>query len=60
MWEWEQEKRERMGNRNRNGRSGSISNELDIDPAADDVATKAFRDSIAEKMWIDYQAYVHR
>lgn len=60
VWEWEQEKRERMGNQNRNGRSVSISNELDINPGADDVGMKAFRDSIVEKMWIDYQAYVHR
>jgi len=57
VWEREEEEeRERMGNR----RSASISNGLDIDPAADDIGMKGFRDRLAQQMWIDYQTYVNR
>ena len=57
MWEREEEeKRERMENR----RGGIISNEFDIDPAAEDIGMKGFRDRLAQQMWIDYQTYVNR
>ena len=57
VWEREEEvERERTGNRG----GASISNEFDIDPAADDIGMKGFRDRLAQQMWIDYQTYVNR
>jgi len=57
VWEREEEV-EREGTGNRGG--ASISNEFDIDPAADDIGMKGFRDRLAQQMWIDYQTYVNR
>ena len=61
IWEREEEEeRLRIGSGRRNRRREQISNEFDIDPAADDIGMKGFRDKMAEQMWIDYQAYVTR
>ena len=60
---WEQEEEEerwRIERGNRNRRRAQISNEFDIDPAADDIGMKAFQDKMVEQMWIDYQAYITR
>jgi len=61
VWEWEEEENRGRGvGGNRFGREEEMLDRLDIEPTADDVGIKEFRDKLASQMWINYQVHVIR